>query len=353
MKARLFWRALASGLLLLVCAWAWNRLTAAPIKPDEQIVFLPALGHQTTHGWEISVSGFVYEQETRPGVRLVLRKYLGLDDETWSDDQRRIFRERTRPFLIDAESRKTVRVRIGDLEQALAPTDGDGAFGGTLLLPATSDRGQPLAVEVVLPAGDQRHFAAPVRLVPQRGLSVVSDIDDTIKITSARDHRELLLNTFARPFVAVTNMAKLYQSWRSQDAAEFHYLSAGPWQLYPALDGFLRTNGFPEGTVALRAIRIREELFGSGASEEYKLTELRQLLAQFPERDFILVGDSGEKDPEIYGTIFREFPGRIRRIFIRGVTGDAPKSLRYSEAFRDVPVDRWQLFTDPTRLDHH
>jgi phosphatidate phosphatase APP1 len=347
MKARLFWKALASSLIVLACAWTWHRLTAAPIKPDEQIVFLPALGHETTNGWEITVRGFVYEPETRPGARLILRKYLGLDDDTWTEEQRRIFRERIRPFLIDAESRKTVRVRIGDVEQTLEPTDGDGAFSGTLLLPAAFDQSQSLTVEAVLPPGDSRRFHASVQLVRRRGLSVVSDIDDTIKITNVPDHRELLLNTFARPFQAVTNMATLYRSWRARDAAEFHYLSSGPWQLYPALDGFLRTNGFPEGAVILRAIRIREELFGSGASEEYKLAELRQLLARFPERDFILVGDSGEQDPEIYGTIFRQHPARIRRILIRDITGEAPESPRYSRAFRDVPVDRWQLFTDP------
>jgi phosphatidate phosphatase APP1 len=352
MKVRQLRRAFASIMLITGGLWAWHHFAAAPVKPDEQIVLLPALGHETTNGWEITIRGFVYEQESRPGVRLVLRKYLGLDDDTWSDEQRRIFRERTRPFLIDAESRKTVRVRIGDVEQTLDPTDGDGAFSGTLLLPSAADHGKPLTVEAVLPVGDPRRFSAPVRLVSQHGLTVVSDIDDTIKITNVPDHHELLLNTFARPFLAVTNMAKVYQSWRSKDAAEFHYLSSGPWQLYPALEGFLRTNGFPEGAVILRAIRIREELFGSGASEEYKLSELRRLLAQFPQRDFVLVGDSGEKDPEIYGAIFREHPARIRRIFIRDVTGDATTSARYGAAFENVPPDRWRLFSEPNEIAH-
>jgi phosphatidate phosphatase APP1 len=343
-------RSVAAAIVLIACLWTGHRMTAAQVKSDEQIVFLPAIARETADGWEISVRGFVYEPESRPGARLVLRKYLGLDDDTWSDEERRIFLERTKPFLIDAESRRTVRVRIGPVGQELAPTDGSGAFAGIVLIPSDPKPEKPLAVEAVLPSGDKRRFTGPVEFVSKRGLTVVSDIDDTIKITDVRNHHEALLNTFARPFQAVANMAPLYRNWHTREDAAFHYLSAGPWQLYPALDGFLHTNGFPSGSVVMRAIRIRDELFGTDTSEEYKLREFRHLLAQFPLRDFILVGDSGEKDPETYGTIFREHPDQIRRILIRDVTGEASTSPRFAEAFRNVPPDHWQLFSKPAEI---
>ena len=344
-RRRPFWLWLAPLLGLGFGFWLW--LTASPIKRDEQIVFLPALGRQTPNGLEVLVKGFVFEPEGRPGARLAVRKFLGLDEDTLTAEERSRLEERTRAFLIDTESRKDVRVRVGDVEQDLAPTDGDGAFAGTVLLPAASTS---RTVTAVLPTGDARRFEGRIVVVPPRGLSVVSDIDDTIKLSQVLERRELLLNTFVRPFKPVTNMAALYRDWQTREKATFHYLSSSPWQLFPALDGFLRTNGFPEGSVHLRAIRLREELFGEGSSQEHKLTELRRLLGDFPEREFVLVGDSGERDPEIYGTIAREFPGRIRRIFIRDVTGQAAAAPRYLDAFRGLPPERWEIFTEPQTL---
>jgi phosphatidate phosphatase APP1 len=68
----------------------------------------------------------------------------------------------------------------------------------------------------------------------------------------------------------------------------------------------------------------------------------------FPKRRFILVGDSGEKDPEIYGALARSQPGRIVGIFIRDVTGDA--AARYEAAFRGVPRETWAVFKDPAEV---
>ena len=55
-------------------------------------------------------------------------------------------------------------------------------------------------------------------------------------------------------------------------------------------------------------------------SSDLKLTQIREILTTYPTLPFILVGDSGQKDPEIYGTLVREFPGRILAIYIRNVS---------------------------------
>lgn len=67
-------------------------------------------------------------------------------------------------------------------------------------------------------------------------------------------------------------------------------------------------------------------------------------------RDFVLVGDSGEKDPEIYGTITREYPERIRAIFIRAIKGESFDDQRFISAFDNVPCDKWQVFDSPSQL---
>ncbi len=321
------------------------------LKSDEQIVFLPAIGRMTTNGgWEVSVSGFVYEQESRPGARPLLRKYLGLDDETMSADETKLFEERIRRFLIDAESGKRIAVRIGDAAAAMEITHGDGHFSGTVSLSASEATHGELRLEAILPAGDARKFSAPVHLVPPRGVSVVSDIDDTIKVSNVRKRRELLLNTFVRPFKPVPGIAETYRRWASNSGTAFHYVSASPWQLAPVLGEFLTRDGFPAGTLQLRTLRWRKELLGGYSPDTHKRTEIGRLLAMFPEREFVLVGDSGERDPEIYGALTRENPGRIRAIYIRNVTDEPATSGRYTEAFKGLPAERWKVFKEPGEL---
>ena len=60
-----------------------------------------------------------------------------------------------------------------------------------------------------------------------------------------------------------------------------------------------------------------------------------------------LLGDSGEKDPEIYGFIARKYPKRVHRIFIRAVKGESARNERFLKAFEGVPQEKWSIFTDP------
>ncbi len=146
-------------------------------------------------------------------------------------------------------------------------------------------------------------------------------------------------------------MAAWYQVQAAAvDSTRFHYLSSSPHQLYPALDAFLQASEFPIGSVHLRHIKLREELFGNGdSSRRHKLSTLHQLLQQFPQRQFVLVGDSGEADPEIYAEIAQQFPSQVVGIFIRDVSGESAASERYQQTFADTDVP-WQIFSDPAEL---
>ena len=70
----------------------------------------------------------------------------------------------------------------------------------------------------------------------------------------------------------------------------------------------------------------------------------------FPHREFILVGDSGERDPETYGQVARAFPGQIRRILIRQVEGRSLSEDRIKKAFRQLSPDTWATFREPQEL---
>jgi len=77
---------------------------------------------------------------------------------------------------------------------------------------------------------------------------------------------------------------------------------------------------------------------------------IEPLMKQFPKRQFILIGDSGERDPEIYGELARKFPAQVSHIYIRDVTGESADSARYAEAFHDVSRVKWQIFREPGEI---
>src|SRR5262249_24390507 len=127
---------------------------------------------------------------------------------------------------------------------------------------------------------------------------------------------------------------------------------SSPWQLYAMLAEFIGTNGFPAGTFHLKTVRWKDKSVLSllASPERFKHGEIEPILRTFPRRRFILVGDSGEEDPEIYGELARHFPEQIPRILIRDVTGEPAGCQRYQACFNGLGSERWQVFQRPTEI---
>src|SRR5206468_1264952 len=180
--------------------------------------------------------------------------------------EREIFRQRAEYFLVDDERGKTLRLELGQQSVALGTSEANGHFEALAVLPSgafpTNPAGQPL-YNGVLPGniverkGTRRDIGLPLVLLRDSGVSVLSDIDDTIKISDVRDRRELIQNTFCRPFQPVPGMAGTYQRWAAE-GAQFHYVTASPWQLYLPLAEFVRSNGFPAGTFHMKSFRVKD-----------------------------------------------------------------------------------------------
>ena len=162
----------------------------------------------------------------------------------------------------------------------------------------------------------------------------------------------MLRHTFLREFQCVPGLADFYQALARSNHAAFHYLSASPWQLYGPLAEFVRANRFPAGTFALKQFRWKDksvfDLFAN--PEQYKPRVIEPLLRQFPKRKFVLIGDSGERDPEIYAGLARQYPEQIVRSLSRDVTGQSAGADRYTKAVREVPPAKWQVFRAPDEL---
>ena len=251
---------------------------------------------------------------------------------TWSS-----LRANVSQFLTVEVPRARVQVVVGARTQVLV-TDREGYLDAVLQ-------------DVRLPAGRHPVTMAPLqpRGVPAEGtlhvpdpdVVVVSDIDDTI-IDSGIAHglvatvtTALLRDASAR--VPLEGAPGLYRAMaRDADgpARPFVYLSTSPWNLVRFLQRFLEQHGFPAGPLLLTD-------WGPGAggllrvgTSQHKLTALRQLAALLPRPRFVLVGDSGQQDADIYRTFALEHPGRVAAIYIRLAVDDPARQLHLDEVAR-------------------
>jgi hypothetical protein len=327
---------------------------ASPIKRDEEIVFFPTAARLSAdmRHWVVPIHAWVFEPErnslTRRAALGALALALGLDSAA---AESAVFRERAGWFLVDNERGKRFAVNL--VRQTLGPTSANGHLKAVLHLqrikPVAERRSFTLAYGAILPRGDPRLFRGEALAIAPKGLSVVSDIDDTIKISQVRDKQALMANTFLKPFEAAPGMADAYKRLAAADGdAAFHYVSSSPWQLYPVLRTFMDAAGFPLGSFHLKDFRVKDRTFFKmfTSSKETKPPAIAGLLGAYPDRGFILIGDSGEADPEIYADIAPAHPGRIRHIYIRKVTPEAREDARYTAAFADLPASLWTLFED-------
>lgn len=358
--------------LLAVCLHAEEKITR--LKSDEQIVFYPSVAQRVpgkTNLWRTTIRGCVFEPEKRRLLVATFREAMELKTEEMNSAEEAIFKERARSFLVDHERGRKVFIRLGTNEFYVGTSGANGNFSAEISfsdadwerraparLDATADQelaervlGAPFAA--LLGPGDERVFSGAIFPLEAGGLSIISDIDDTIKVTEVRDRKATLRNTFLREFQAVPGMAEFYQTLACSNDAAFHYISASPWQLYEPLAAFVATNRFPAGTFELKPFRWKGRSFFSlfADPEKYKPGVIEPLLKQFPKRQFILIGDSGERDPEIYAALARKFPEQITRIYIRDVTNEPAEAARYQTAFRDVPPKKWQIFREPRELE--
>ena len=344
---------------LFSCSSAADDPGVSTVKPDERIVFITGDAHRAEDGrsWKVPIHAWVHElEDTRMRKAVfaaVLEKKYGLEAtaETAPNFDRRI-----QLFVVDNEGGKRIVIQIVEQTFALPPTASNGHATAEIDLDAdlvaSMARDGKLEFAAVLPKADERVFAGSVNLVDRRGISVISDIDDTVKVTGAADRAVMFDRTFFRDFEATPGMAALYTRW-AQQGATFHYVSSSPWHLYEPLDAFLTTSGFPSRSLSLKLVRVKDktllELFKKGT--ETKPGQIEPILERFPHRRFILVGDSGEHDPEVYAALLRKYPERIERIYIRNVDDSAPTDERFLTTFASIDPDRWSLFTDPASLE--
>lgn len=158
--------------------------------------------------------------------------------------------------------------------------------------------------------------------ITSASIRVITDIDDTVKLSNITSGaRAVFRNVFVKDLEETTipEMGIWYQSmW--ERGVRFHYVSNSPFELLPVIKEFLQISDLPQGSIALKSYNGRS-FFNALLSDPAtrKRANVVDVLDGFPDSKFILIGDSGEQDLELYASIAMERPQQILAVFIRDV----------------------------------
>jgi phosphatidate phosphatase APP1 len=272
-------------------------LAAPPAKADPGILLFPSLGRPDS----LTVRGRVLEHMPSQGSSTLSRNLRRLLVNTWKGAE--------------------VEVGFGDQRQKAVSGD-DGVFEVTFTAPPGKPYFSGLhPVEARAPWG---HARGTVSIVAHEApFFVISDFDDTIAVSNVINLKKVAKSALlqdGRTQPVVPGMAPFYRCLLSDKPTRpgLAVVTGSPWQYGLRMAEFLARNDFPFAGLYPRQL-------GPKTLSNYKQPVIRELLRQLP-NPVILVGDSGEKDPEVYAEIRKEFPDRIARIYIRKVRDTEPSS---------------------------
>ncbi|AKI98959.1 phosphatidate phosphatase APP1 [Archangium gephyra] len=202
------------------------------------------------------------------------------------------------------------------------------------------------------PEGVER-VRAPVLLAgPEAQFGVISDIDDTVIVTNVTNFLKRAWTLFLTehrtrlPFEGVDAFYEALHLGSSGSAVNpIFYVSSSPWNLYEHLDEFLQLHRIPAGPLLLRDWGLSRTGFAPGGGHGHKLEKIRGLMGTLESLPFLLIGDSGQEDAEHYRTIVREFPGRIRCVYIRNVWHRAGREKELAFIAADIRAAGSEMLT--------
>ncbi|KAK5997333.1 hypothetical protein PT974_02688 [Cladobotryum mycophilum] len=308
--------------------------------------------------WQAEFVAAVFEDEAKCRVVDIVASVaekIGLADDA---EERDTVEERLLPFTWDIRAARTVTaVQDGD-SLKIGPTGMNGIATNVLRL-SRQHKGSFVKTTAQVANGVEGILTMNTYFAGPEGWGIISDIDDTIKITTTSDPAGILRETFANDPAPVAGMPELYSDIKSflPTDTPWFYLSASPYNLYPFLKTF-RDEFYPPGTLILRdsSWKTVSGLLSAltMGTEEYKVDRMHKINSWLPKRKLIVVGDSTQSDPEAYGEIYRTKPGWIKLILIRKVIDSAAVGLeeknepkRFERAFKGIPRDAWYVFEDP------
>ncbi|MGI9140189.1 MAG: App1 family protein [Gemmatimonadaceae bacterium] len=242
-----------------------------------------------------------------------------------------------------------VRMSMQGIEREIVADD-EGFFRQWIEIAATPALEQPWQeIEVQFLAPSRVHQpqvrATALLRVPDESATfgVISDLDDTViqsNITNFLQAARTLMLGNARTRLPFPGVAALYQALeRGGDGGRqnpLFYVSSSPWNIYDIIADFIDMQGIPRGPIMLRDWDLELTALSARRLRGHKEPLIREILDSYPSLPFILVGDNGQKDPEIYRSILDHYPGRILAIYIRNVEDHPERSASVEALTKEV-----------------
>jgi phosphatidate phosphatase APP1 len=305
-------------------------------------MIVPYLGYGTAD--KLVFSGRVLEDEGfSPATRA---------DHTW-----RNLINMYKRFESDEVPGARVRARFQGNDSEVV-TDEEGYFKFTIQPTRRLDGNpwQEVELELLEPSSAK---TPPVRataqvLVPSAAarFGVISDIDDTVVSSNVGNKLKMILtvlfsNAYTRkPFEGVAALYRALQRGSSEgEDNPIFYVSNSAWNLYTLLVEFLKLQKIPLGPLLLRD--FGDHLLFAKEPESHKRNNIKTILESFPQLPFVLIGDSGERDPEIYRDVVKEYPTRIRAVYIRSVNKHPDRLAAIDTLIEEIRLTGTQLVLAP------
>ncbi|KAI5953163.1 hypothetical protein KGF54_002534 [Candida jiufengensis] len=231
-------------------------------------------------------------------------------------------RERLAGFLAKSVANAHLIITIGaanNFERNLTEqeifTDKNGNFDTTIEV-----NYEPSIIVAKSVIDDTIFKISEVMFIPNKGVGIISDIDDTIKHTGVVGSRKILMrNLLTGTFDSWTikNIINWYKDIYSKSGVNFFYVSNSPWQLYDCIYEYMNKVQLPIGSIHLKKYlgNIMSIILEPSLSRKRKI--LDKILTDFPEKKFVCIGDSGEVDLEAYTYIAAKYTNQVSAIYIR------------------------------------
>ena len=242
--------------------------------------------------------------------------------------------------------------------QSEAITDDEGYFNFAIqpIRRLDTHRWQEVELELLEPSFAKAPPARAIArvLVPSTAarFGIISDLDDTVISSNVGNKLKMILTVILsnehtrKPFEGVAAFYCALQSGAGggEDNPIF-YVSNSPWNLYPVLLEFLKLQKIPLGPLLLRD--FGDHSLFTKDPDGHKKSNIKIVLDSFANLPFVLIGDSGERDPEIYRDIVKEYPTRIRAIYIRSVNQHPSRLAAIDKLIEEVRNTGTQLVLAP------
>jgi hypothetical protein len=342
------------------------------------VLNIPPYGNWTDQGWNVRFHGNVYKQPNTSTEKLndLANIFLiGTDINKLPADQQAQARNLTAEIFVVQQGNETVSLKLEPAPSAGSSGEAGGggaveAPGGTqnltLPYPTTSEgdfdvflpilQGSLLAGNATAEIQRLNVYAtgsdlgnATAYLVPPTGFTVISDIDDILRVTKIYEPKEGLLNSFAKAFVQWENMPDIYANWsRSIPNIHFHYLTTTPEQVTRNYMDFIYKT-YPGGSFDTRPLNFSDV----DATLSIRKFLLNKIFDTFPTRKFILVADTSNSDVmSDYPELATTRPDQVQCIFLRNTSAtDSGDKFPYdTKGFKDIPQNKYMFFLNPDDL---